>query len=65
MRKYEYRTTTGRLDWDDEAFTIDGVDDPVQPDGDEWELVSSAIGALRNSGQPILWFWRRVLREEK
>ena len=61
----EHATTYGSLQWDGTATSVEYADDPVQPDGDGWRLVSSAIGALRFSQQPILWFWEREKIEQK
>jgi hypothetical protein len=55
----EYKTTRGSLRWDDKALAIIDADDPFPPDGKGWMLVGSAVGALRSSEQPILWFWSR------
>ncbi len=44
---YEYTTTWGRYYWGDDR-------QPGPPDGEEWELVSSAM----DDGM-IVWTWRR------
>lgn len=57
----EYKTTVGELNWDDKGVHVTSVDDP-DPPGDDWELVGSCIGEMRYSSQPILWFWKRVVK---
>lgn len=60
----EYKTTVGFIYWSSTASSVISWDDPTPPDDDkEWELVSSSIGALRNSEQPILWFWKLINKE--
>ncbi len=55
----EYSTTYGELRWDETASSVLQADDPIEPPGDGWRLVSSVLGELRYSVQTILWFWER------
>lgn len=57
--KTEHKTTTGKVKWDERAAHVESVDDPIEPKGDGWILVGSAISELRYSRQYIFWFWRR------
>lgn len=57
--KKEFRTTTGYVQWDDAAYHVTSVDDPMPPDGEGWALTGSCLSELRMSQQVILWFWSR------
>ncbi len=57
--RMQYRTTFGKLSWDDPGRSVTGVDNPDPPDGEGWELCGTAIGEMRNSMQPLIWTWRR------
>lgn len=56
---YEYKTTTGTVRWNESASQMEDADDPFEPDGEGWELVSSSISEIRFSKQVIFWFWKR------
>lgn len=56
---YEYATTIGDLVWDEPARDVVIYPPPIVPEGEGWRLVSSVIGELRFSKQPVLWFWER------
>lgn len=68
--KYEYYTTRGELIWDNAGLSVDGASEPEEPfpgnneenEYGDWEMVGSVIGAMRRSVQPILWFWRREIK---
>jgi hypothetical protein len=55
----EYKTTMGRMHWNERATSMEYADDPVPPEGEGWKMVGSAVGELRYSEQPLLWFWER------
>lgn len=56
----EHKTTTGSVQWTDQALDVTDVDDPTPPDDDpDWKLVGSTMTEVRNSKSTILWFWRR------
>ncbi len=57
--KYEYKTTIGEVGWNDAATRAEGADDPREPDGEGWELVTAAASQVYLSRQSLFWFWRR------
>jgi hypothetical protein len=61
----EYRTTSGKVEWNDSAAHIESVDDPCPPDGEGWVMCGSVIGVLRFSNEEIHWFWCREVSASK
>lgn len=58
---YEYKSTMGSINtdsyWDkySQSHISESVDDPVEPDGDGWELVGMAAAG----DSTLVWCWRR------
>jgi len=62
---YEYRTTGGNIasfySHPEEGRIMDSEgDDPVQPEGEGWELVAMAASTAR-----LYWAWRRKVSVPK
>ena len=59
----EYKTTSGTMYYDDYGYNIDALTDPITPEGEGWQLVSSCCGPMRDSRIEVFWFWsRQVVR---
>lgn len=55
MPKYKYKTTTGlTTHLEGGVLEQEYPDDPRQPDGDGWELLSTVVADGR-----LYWTWRR------
>jgi hypothetical protein len=52
--KYEYKTTEGTVGGRSAAGGYEDTDDPLEPDGEGWEMIGSAADAGY-----LYWFWRR------
>jgi len=64
--KYEYKTTSGEIQWSPQALHVESVPDPEPPGEDRglpyrpaWEMVGSVVTEVRSSVSTVLWFWRR------
>ena len=55
-KQYEYATTTGL--WPSPS----SINAPYAPDGDGWELNSSAVVEDAPEEYRLFWFWRRPMR---
>ncbi len=57
--KYEYKTTVGEAEWNHTGTRVENAEDPRQPDGEGWELVTATASDVHMSVQSLFWFWRR------
>jgi hypothetical protein len=59
--KHEYASTFGEIRYDGAAYYVESVPDPVPPEGEGWDLVSTTTtGHVRYSRMAIIWTWRRT-----
>ena len=60
--KYEYKTTIGR-----DNFESNSDMDPIQPNGDGWEMcgMAAAFWTGLRPRNTLYWSWRRVVKKSK